>query len=94
MFDAIECMIPYVLENNENNFSFILVNDYNQPASLIDAANGHYLISEAIPSPMGGFLSAFSDKEKAEAIAREKGGELFNWEKIKMKFNNKYSNLN
>ena len=38
-FDAIECMVPFVLDEGEAQFSFILVNDYDHPASLIDLAS-------------------------------------------------------
>lgn len=85
-FDAIECMINYVQQQKETQFSFLLVNDFLNPGTLIDATSCQYLISENIPSPMGAFLSAFEDKEKAIAVQAEKGGKLYNWNELNQHF--------
>ena len=79
-FDAIECLANYLGEQPEVNFAFLLVNDYADPGELIPAASSHYLISPAIPSPMGAFLSALETEEKAKALQAEKGGEVYDWE--------------
>ena len=82
-FDAIECVVPFVEKEEEQNFAFILVADYASPGKLTDAKTGTFLISSAIPSPMGAFLSAFEEREKAVLLQQEKGGELFTWEELK-----------
>ncbi len=85
-FDAIECMIDYVLQHEqETPFAILLVADYTRPGKLMDARTASFLISPNIPSPMGAFLSAFSDKEEAQKIKTQKGGELLNWEQVKQK---------
>ena len=92
-FDAIECMLPHILEHPNEDFSFILVNDYNKPSSLIDAHSSFYLITEAIPSPMGAYLSAFENESEVNEMLSEKGGTIYNWNDIKLKFGERYSNL-
>lgn len=80
-FDAIECMMQYLDDQgNESDFALLLVNDFSQPGELIDARTATYLVSEQVPSPMGAFLSAFAKREDAEALQREKGGTLYDWE--------------
>lgn len=78
-FDAIECMVQYLGETADTEYAFLLVNDYEQPTVLIDAKTSHYLISEAIPSPMGAFLSAFASEEAAQKMQTAKGGKLYTW---------------
>lgn len=83
-FDAIECMVDYVLQHESKTpFAILLVADYPQPGVLTEAQSATYLISPNLPSPMGAFLSAFAQKEEAEEVQAEKSGELFNWEMIK-----------
>jgi copper chaperone NosL len=57
-YDAIECMVTDVLKNGEDHYAYILVTDFATPGTLVDAREMQYLISEKLPSPMGGNLSA------------------------------------
>lgn len=82
-FDAIECMINYTNLKEADEFSLYLVNNYLTPGELIEATTSTFLISKNIPSPMGAYLSAFADAEKANATQTEQGGELYNWNEIK-----------
>jgi copper chaperone NosL len=82
MFDAIECMVNYTEENKETEYAFLLVNDYNNPGKLIPATESYFLQSQAIPSPMGAFLSAFENEAGAESMKTEKGGEVYQWEEL------------
>ncbi len=85
-FDAIECMVDYVLKHErETPFAILLVADYTRPGELIDAHRATYLISPNIPSPMGAFLSAFPKEEEAQKTRAQKTGELLNWEQLKQK---------
>jgi copper chaperone NosL len=81
-FDAIECMVQYTAEKNHRNYALLLVNNYVEKGTLIDAKTSTFLISEAIPSPMGAFLSAFATEKEAEEIRSNKGGELFIWNEL------------
>ncbi len=85
-FDAIECMVDYVLEHESDTpFGILLVADYARPGEMIDAQTATYLISPNLPSPMGAFLSGFGSRAEAEKVQAEKGGELFDWEALKGK---------
>lgn len=78
-YDAIECMIRDIQDREQEQFAFLLVCDYAHPAELVDATQSHFLISENIPSPMGAYLSAFSDAATARATKAEQGGEIYDW---------------
>ena len=86
-FDAIECMIPYLKrdEFKQNNPSFILVTSYTNPGALIDAKLAYYLLSIKLPSPMGAYLTAFTDEKTASDFQVENGGNIYSWEQL---FNN------
>lgn len=85
-FDAIECMLNHVKENEiSTSVALYMVNDYNQPGELIDATQATFLITKAIPSPMGAFLTAFKTAEAAKQILQQNEGEVFSWEELDAK---------
>ena len=83
-FDAAECLIEYLYHNEETgqNSKFLLVTSFTEPDHLIDAKSAIYLVSNGMPSPMGAYLTAFSDREIAQEYHQEKGGELFTWDEL------------
>ncbi len=81
-FDAIECMLNYLRENEDINPELYLVNDFMNPGQLIDATKATYLISKNISSPMGAYLSAFQTKEAADKTKMKYEGKLYTWEEI------------
>lgn len=84
MFDAAECMVWKLnKENIEDTMEYMLVMDYANPGTLVNADEATYLISENMKSPMGANLTSFKEKEDAEAAQKEHGGELFTWETLK-----------
>ena len=85
-FDATECMINFMDDFDTSEIKLYLSNNYTEPEALIDATKATFLISENIPSPMGAFLSAFKKKADAEKFQTEKGGELYTWETLLVKF--------
>lgn len=85
-FDAIECMAQFIQEEDENNIALLLVRDFNNPDEWVDANSAFFLISKELPSPMGGYLSAYPTKTAAEAMQAEKGGEILTWEQLKQKY--------
>lgn len=85
-FDAIECMVNDMGENGSTEISIFLIADYQQPGSMIRAHDATYLISDMIKSPMGANLSGFSARTKAEAMKIEKGGQLYSWQELLIKF--------
>lgn len=81
-FDATECMVNFIAEFDASQVELFLSNDYTKPEALIDATKATFLISKNVPSPMGAFLSAFENKADAEAVQKEKGGDLYTWETL------------
>ncbi|MEC7772134.1 MAG: nitrous oxide reductase accessory protein NosL [Bacteroidota bacterium] len=86
-FDAMECMMNQLKDWDESTMGLFLVNDFDSPGELVDATKATYLISENIPSPMGAFLSAFSEKEAAQHTLEANGGELLTWSELKKQYN-------
>ncbi len=85
-YDAIECMVRDIKKRNEDEIALFLIVDYSTPGKLVDATKSTYLISEAIPSPMGANLSGFESKESALKIQNEKKGDLYSWDELKSRF--------
>lgn len=86
VFDAIECLVNVLQSENAPAVGQLWVNDYNRPADLIDARSATFLISPAIPSPMGAYLSAFASTEEAEQAQQDHGGQLYDWEALQAYF--------
>jgi len=85
-FDAIECMINFSQQEKEMEFAYQLVNSFTEPGEMKAVSETTFLISKNLPSPMGAYLSAFSQRETAEKMQREKGGELYDWASLKAYF--------
>lgn len=87
-YDAIECMMNYLNRNDlpVSSMELLLLTDYSQPGVLIDATKATYIRSEAVPSPMGGFLSGFEKSDDAKEIVNSKGGEVFDWNSLKERY--------
>lgn len=82
-YDAIECMLNDKTNNTAEKTALFLVMDFNNPNVFLDANKATFLISKNIPSPMNGYLSAFSNKGDALKKQEEKEGQIFTWEEIK-----------
>lgn len=89
-FDATECMINYLAENdNESNMRHILSANYLNPSEMINSKESTFLISESIPSPMGANLSVFKNDEEANEILDQiDSGDLLNWDEVKNRIRN------
>jgi len=85
-FDSIECMLNQAKEFDESSIALYLICDYGEPGNLTDAKLATYLISDAIPSPMGGFLSGFSSQENAASTHAKVDGEILDWKQLKSKY--------
>ena len=81
-FDAIECMADYVNKNETLLHSYLLVNTFDKPNDLISTKDCIFLISNELPSPMGAYLTAFSDKMEADNMRKVKSGSLYSWNDI------------
>lgn len=85
-FDATECMINFMKDFDTSEIELYLSNNYTVPADLIDATKATFLITENIPSPMGAFLSAFKTETDAKKFQAQKGGNLYTWKTLLVKF--------
>ena len=88
-FDALECMINYLRQVEEQEIGLLLTNTYHQPETLTEVENCTFLISEGIPSPMGAYLTAFQTSGEAQTALEEHGGELFTWKELRLEFQKK-----
>ncbi len=85
-FDAVECMLDELKEQNRDDIKFLLANTYDAPTKLIDAKKATYLISENLPSPMGAHLTAFEKHDVAMAVQKDKGGSLYDWDALNVEY--------
>lgn len=92
-YDAIECMINDLNKWDRPPVKTHLVADYANPGMLTDALSASYLISDEIPSPMGAFLSAFSNESKRDEVHQSSGGQRLDWDQLKITLGNHHSYL-
>jgi copper chaperone NosL len=90
VFDAVECMLNDLNDRPNTEVAMFLVNHYKTPAELIDATQATYLVSENLPSPMGGFLTAFSSETEAAKAQDEYGGKLYDWDGINQAYKSEH----
>ncbi|SIN81925.1 copper chaperone NosL [Algoriphagus halophilus] len=81
-YDAIECMVNDLKDWERPEVELLLVADYEQPGTLIEAKKASYLISDQIPSPMGANLSAFSSTNSRDKIYQTMGGSQLDWHQL------------
>lgn len=77
-FDALECMVPYLQENNDTEYAHILAITYDEPGTLKPVADLKFAFSENYKSPMGGDLAALN-----LAAPMEDGSETLDWQQLK-----------
>lgn len=87
-FDAVECMLNYIKDKEDQTIALFLVNGYTDPGQLIDATAATYLVSEGIPSPMGEYLTAFETENEAIEAQQKHGGVQYSWQEIRNRFKN------
>ncbi|MCE2613960.1 nitrous oxide reductase accessory protein NosL [Flavobacteriaceae bacterium D16] len=87
-FDAVECMLNYMKDKEDQSIALFLVNGYTEPGQLIDATAATYLVSEGIPSPMGQYLTAFETEMEAVEAQEKHGGQHYSWQEIRNRFKN------
>ena len=73
-FDDIGCMLRY-LAAAQRKPAALLVMDYGT-RRWIEAGVASFVRGSRIPTPMGGGILAFGERSRAEAEAREMGGEV------------------
>jgi copper chaperone NosL len=84
-FDAVECMLQSRMPGEkfaDTGVHAWYVVDYVARGTLVKATGAAFLVSPALPSPMGAGITAFGNRTDAERIAAEKGGEVMDWEAV------------
>ncbi|HRQ86181.1 MAG TPA: nitrous oxide reductase accessory protein NosL [Flavobacteriales bacterium] len=89
VFDAPECMVPFVGHNGhlvEQEVGGWYVSDFAHPGTLIDATKAFYLHAPTLKSPMRGNVAAFgSDSDRKQAM-QHFPGETMDWPAVKKLF--------
>ena len=84
VFDAAECLIDYLYYNEDiaGDAGDLLITPYTHPDHLFDATRATYLVSRNLPSPMGAYLTAFSNADSAKVYQQKNGGSLYDWQSL------------
>lgn len=83
-FDSAECLVKFINNNEETGLKAhsIEVTSFDNPDHLINARSAFYIVCGQMPSPMGAYLTAFSNREAANEIKVSKGGYIYTWEEL------------
>ena len=79
-YDALECLLEVVQREGVDQFKYVLTVDFENPKTLMDAKSSYFLISPALPSPMGANLSSYNSKGRALASQAKNSGQVYDWE--------------
>ncbi len=82
-FDDIGDMLAYMRKHSDLIPMGVWVHDYASEA-WIDAESAFYVHSSTIKSPMGHGIAAFADKTAAEQLAAETGGQVLDWDHLRI----------
>ena len=85
IFDSIECLISYQTFYSDVAFAHTMVTPISTPGELRNASECMFLRTEALPSPMGAYLSAVLP-ERAELLKEKYNAELYTWEELNEEF--------
>lgn len=80
-FDSIECLIEFAMVKNligDSNQNLI-VTDFAQPVTFIDAKSAYYVHNDNFRSPMGLNVSAFDSEISRQKFVAENSGQILNW---------------
>lgn len=81
-FDDVSCLLGFAQDQGSKNIRSYFVHDWTQANVLIDATKAVFVHHEAMKSPMGGNIAAFSDQEAAGEVASKHGSTAISWEHI------------
>ncbi|TAL67061.1 MAG: hypothetical protein EPN82_15930 [Bacteroidetes bacterium] len=85
-FDSIECLAAFLESGgtNKDDIQSCWITDYFHPGSFINAGESFYLRSENLRSPMGEFLSGYSNINDAKRSMNQHGGNILKWDEVKL----------
>ncbi|WP_020532853.1 nitrous oxide reductase accessory protein NosL [Flexithrix dorotheae] len=87
-FDAVECLIHFYKEEEsiKQQTKYLLATSFNAPGTLQNIEGMNFLRTKALPSPMGMFLTAFSNTVTANEFKDNHGGDVYTWESLMENF--------
>ncbi|AVR44365.1 hypothetical protein C7S20_03330 [Christiangramia fulva] len=88
-FGSIECLLNYLIENEDLNYQKLSVTNYLHPEIPIPAKEAIYIKSNRIQSPMGAHLAAFSSKEEIKTFGIKENDKVYSWEELYQSFKTK-----
>lgn len=80
VFDSVECMVAHLeheMEGEAVHSSW--VTDFANGPALVRADVAHYLVSDALPSPMGLGITAFAQEAQRDEALASYGGRALDW---------------
>lgn len=88
IFDDVNCLMNWKDQEkiSEEELAEVLVTDYNQPETLIDATTAFYLKSPDFKTPMASGVAAFADYEALKAYKNKNGGIYLAWGELVTQF--------
>lgn len=94
-FDSFECMIDYQKSGmiKTEDIELELVIDFNTPNDFISSEKVFYLVSKELPSPMGAYITAFSNHEDAKKAQRMYPGEIHSLKEVINYLDNRKNDL-
>ncbi len=80
-FDAIECLVAFLDDGAvpADKIHSLWVVDFDNPGTLIQAEAATFVHSPALPSPMGGNLTAFADPTSVVLTTAADQGQRLDW---------------
>lgn len=82
-FDDLGGLILFGRETGDLDVARVWVSDFDDEV-LIEAGSAYFVPTRGVVSPMGHGILAFADGERANATAAELGGEVIDWETVKV----------
>lgn len=80
VFDSVECMLAHLEHGMEGDVVHSSwVTDYGNAPALVRADLAHYLVSDALPSPMGLGITAFAREADRREALTSYGGRALDW---------------
>lgn len=77
-YDAIECMVSDLLQN-DYEMAVLQVSDFSNPGNMIEVEQAGFLINDSIKSPMGANLAAM---EKTNSVLKKNPGTDYSWKEL------------
>jgi copper chaperone NosL len=83
-FDDVYCVLSFLQENNfdRTQVKEIYLTDFSNGHSLIKAGEAFLLKCEALRSPMGGDITAFSNADSLKSVMNEYNGPVLHWNEL------------